>query len=80
MATLTYLYEPLTTVYHVSEDHGIREAVVQYVDIKLDGHTTTLKYTIQLTKMPGAKQTVDEVELYTDIPSAQAAYEPLISA
>lgn len=80
MATINYLYPVYTTVYHLDEQYGVREAVVYKVDLIVQNHETTLKYGIQYTKSPGTNNQVDETTLYADLSSALAAYALLIPA
>lgn len=80
MAAVDYLYPVYTTVYHLDEQYGIREAIVHKIDIVIQSHETSSKYHIQYTKSPGTNSQVDQTSLYADIASAQAAYALLIPA
>ncbi len=86
MATVTYNFTTGQTVWHITEDCGIKEGVVRVVNIEIISGTTTITYTVQYS---GETDTVvaNEADLYATLESggspdtgALAAYKAQLEA
>jgi hypothetical protein len=81
MPSIAYQFPVYSTVYHVNETYGIREAVVAHVTINIiNPSSTVLTYIIQFKKMPGMDVSCVETDLHADLPSALTAYSLLVPA
>lgn len=75
MATVTYTHAPGATVYHVSEDFGVRKGVVKTIEIAIRVGIETIMYTVQM--FDARDGVIDSVEsdLFADVDAALAYYK-----
>lgn len=84
MATITYSFLPGDTVWHITDDCGIKEAVVKVVRpfvIEVDGspsHETTLRYDIQYVEDIGTTTVEGEDRLFALLSDALTAYQTIL--
>jgi len=86
MATVIYNFIPGTTVWHLTEDCGVKEAIVKITDARVvetagsPSTDTTLTYHIQYEGEIGTVEVEGETKLFTDVTSALAAYQTILEA
>ena len=86
MATITYTFVPESTVWHITDDCGIKEAVVKVVEARVvevagsPSISTVLTYSIQYDGEGGTVNVEGETKLFADLASALAAYQVILEA
>lgn len=75
MATITYAHVPGDTVYHVSEDSGVRKGVVKTVEIALRVGLETIEYTVQMSDARDGLIDAIEADLFADVDAALSYYK-----
>jgi len=86
VATITYAFIPESTVWHLTDDCGVKEAVVKVVEARVvEGAgsppiSTTLTYSIRYDGEGGTVDVEGETKLFVDVASALAAYQVILEA
>ena len=75
MATVTYAHVPGATVYHVSEEFGVRKGVVKTVEIGIRVGIETILYTVQMADARDGLIDSVEADLFADVDAALAYYK-----
>lgn len=75
MATITYTHSPGSTVFHVSEDHGVRKGIVKTVEIDIRVGIETIMYTVQMSDARDGLIDSMAAVLFADADAALAYYK-----
>ncbi|MGZ8924609.1 MAG: hypothetical protein ACXW2E_01875 [Nitrososphaeraceae archaeon] len=78
MASVTHNFTVGQTVFHVSANDGVQQAVVSTISIKIAQSGTVINYTIAYSKPANGSAVVLEDSLYNDVDLALAAYKPTV--
>jgi hypothetical protein len=86
MATIIYNFIPDDTVWHLTDDCGVKEATVKITDARVieaagsPAIDTALTYHIQYVGEIGTAEVEGETKLFADVTSALAAYQTILEA
>ena len=86
MATVTYNFLPGSTVWHITDDCGIKEATVEIVDARIveaagsPPLSTVLTYSIQYDGENGTVEVEGEDKLFALLTDALTAYQAILEA